>query len=111
MWLRCLRPDRGGVSRDHLSKHQEHTVNAHQHQHRTITSTRRAWGVVVAATFVVAVGALPAAARQDPGQVDTPARSTTAVIFCTLERVGTQFVACDNLTGNGVPAPRWVHER
>ena len=109
MWLRCLRPDRGGVSRDHLSKHQEHTVNAHQH--RTTTSTRRVWGGVAAATLVVAVGALPAAARQDPGQVDTPPQPTTAVYFCPLERVGTQFVACDNLTGNGVPAPRWVHER
>jgi hypothetical protein len=25
--------------------------------------------------------------------------------------VGTQFVACDELTGNGVPAPAWVDER
>ena len=86
-------------------------MNAHQHQHRTITSTRRAWGVLAAATLVVAVSALPAAARQDPGQIDTPAPPTTATPFCPLERVGTQFVACDNLTGNGVPAPRWVHER
>ena len=80
----------------------------------TATPTRRttrAWGVVVAATFVVALGALPAAARQDPGQIDPPATSSTASYFCTPERVGTQFVACDNLTGNGVPAPRWVHER
>lgn len=86
-------------------------------QHRTTTSTRRThrthrtWGVAAAATFVVALSALPAAARQDPGQIDTPAPPTTAIYFCALERVGTQFVACDNLTGNGVPAPAWVPER
>jgi len=27
---------------------------------------------------------------------------------CWLTRVGTQFVRCDNLTGDAVPAPRWV---
>ena len=80
----------------------------------TVTSTRRthrAWGVVAATTFVVALGALPAAARQDAGRIDPPATSSTAIYFCTPERVGTQYVACDNLTGNGVPAPAWVHER
>ncbi len=30
---------------------------------------------------------------------------------CWLSRVGTQFVRCDNLTGNGVRAPRWVTQR
>jgi hypothetical protein len=73
-------------------------------------SIGRSWGVVAVATAVVALSALPAAARQDPGQVDAPAQSTSATYFCTLGRVGTQFVACDNLTGNGVPAPRWVRE-
>lgn len=94
-------------------------MNASQNAGRTVrhgatTSTRRAWRVmpVLAATaLVVGLGALPAAARQDPGKIDAPATSSTATYFCTLERVGTQFVACDNLTGNGVPAPRWVHER
>jgi hypothetical protein len=87
-------------------------VNARQHRTTTITSgsTRRAW-VVAAAFLVVVIGALPAAARQDPGQITAPAQPTTAIYFCTPERVGTQFVACDNLTGNGVPAPAWVHER
>ena len=67
--------------------------------------------VAAGTTVVIALSALPAAARQDPGRIEPPAPPTTAVHFCPLERVGTQFVACDNLTGNGVPAPRWVHER
>jgi len=85
-------------------------VNASQ---STVSSTRRnhrAWGVIAAATVVVALSALPAAARQDAGQIDQPSQATSSP-FCTPERVGTQFVACDNLTGNGVPAPAWVHER
>ena len=80
----------------------------------TITSgrrIRRARRILVATTVAVTLGALPAAARQDPGRIDTPAPPTTAVYFCSPERVGTQFVACDNLTGNGVPAPAWVPER
>lgn len=30
---------------------------------------------------------------------------------CLLERVGTQYVRCDNLTGLGVPAPEWIPEQ
>jgi hypothetical protein len=29
-------------------------------------------------------------------------------VVCPLERIGDQFVRCDNLTGNGVPAPWYV---
>lgn len=86
-------------------------------EHRTASSTHRAHRIsracgvaAVTATFIVAVSAMPAAARQDPGQIDPPA-SSTGVHFCTPERVGTQYVACDNQTGNGVQAPSWVHER
>ena len=89
-------------------------MNAHQSTVTTTRpsrSTRRGWGVTTVTIVVVAVSALPAAARQDPGQVATPAPPTTATYFCSIERVGTQFVACDNLTGNGVPAPAWVPER
>lgn len=89
-------------------------MNAHQSTLTTTRpsrSTRRGWGVTVVTTVVVAVSALPAAARQDPGETASPAPATTATSSCPLERVGTQFVACDNLTGNGVPAPAWVPER
>jgi hypothetical protein len=30
---------------------------------------------------------------------------------CWLARVGTQFVRCDDLTGNAVQAPLWVPEQ
>ena len=91
-------------------------MNARQNAGRAVrqgstTSTRRGRRVVAATGLVVGLAALPAAARQDPGQVDTPAPPSTAVYFCPPERVGTLFIACDNLSGKGVPAPRWVHER
>jgi len=70
---------------------------------------------LAAATVVAAVGltALPASARQDPGSASTPttSSSTTDEGRCALRRIGTQFVRCDNLTGNGVAAPAWVLER
>lgn len=86
-------------------------MNASQNTITTVRPNRRALGVVAATALAVALTALPAVARPDPGQIDAPAQSTTAIYFCPPERVGTQYVACDNLTGNGVPAPAWVHER
>ena len=53
-------------------------------------------------------GAGPAAARQDAGPPVTHVRHDGG---CLLERVGTQYVRCDDNTGNGVPAPAWVPER
>ena len=74
----------------------------------TIQQTRRTLPMIAATALLVALGTLPAAARQDPGPAsDEP----TATYFCAIQRVGTQFVGCDNLTGNGVPAPAWVDER
>ena len=77
-------------------------MNRTQHQHRR--------GLPVIATTILAIGlgALPAAARQDQGTAESTATTTS---FCALQRVGAQFVACDELTGNGVPAPAWVDER
>ena len=48
-----------------------------------------------------------AAARSADVYSSHPAAS---VAVCPLERVGTQFVRCDNLTGNGVPAPLFIPE-
>lgn len=77
-------------------------MNRTQHQHR------RGLPVLATTILVIGLGALPAAARQDQGTAEPTA---AASYFCALQRVGTQFVACDNLTGNGVPAPAWVDER
>ena len=81
----------------------------------TTTSRLHRIGLGAAATALLAVtAAIPAQAKPDPGE---PTGSSTAVIQtanwqeprnCPLRRVDTQFVRCDDLTGAGVPAPRWV---
>lgn len=80
-------------------------MNTNQH--------RRLIPVLATTALVVALSTLPAAARPDPGPAvpGNPATIARVTTSCALERVGTQFVACDNLTGNGVPAPAWVPER
>jgi len=35
----------------------------------------------------------------------------TTYVDCPLERIGTQLVRCDNLTGAGVEAPFWIPEQ
>jgi hypothetical protein len=50
---------------------------------------------------------VPAAARPDAGGQLQPRFSYEN---CELNRVGTQLVKCDNLTGGGVQAPVWVPE-
>ena len=70
-------------------------------------------GIVLATTAVLtalalSTGAGPAAARPDAG----PAAARVGHAGqCLLERVGTQYVLCDDNTGNGVPAPAWIPER
>jgi len=83
----------------------------------TTTSRLHRMGLCAAATALLAVtAAIPAQAKEDPGE---PTGSSTAVMQtatwqeprnCPLRRVDTQFVRCDDLTGAGVPAPRWVPE-
>ena len=69
---------------------------------------RRGVPAIATTLLLVALGTLPAAARQNAG---TPEPAAPNTYFCALQRVGTQYVACDNLTGDGVPAPGWVDER
>ena len=62
---------------------------------------------------IIALGLLPltaatAAARQDVGERVAGATEPTS---CSLTRVGAQYVRCDDLTGNGVPAPGWLPQR
>lgn len=72
---------------------------------RTIATLTASALVASGAALLVAIAATPAAARPDPAQWpvvhvdDGP---------CLLERVGTQFVRCDDLTGAGVPAPSHI---
>jgi hypothetical protein len=46
-----------------------------------------------------------AGATLDPGPARQSASSSDS---CRLARVGTQFVRCDDLTGNGAPAPSFI---
>jgi hypothetical protein len=60
------------------------------------------------ATLLAGLAATSAAARPDPGE---PIRDWfPSYANCSLERIDTQLVRCDNLTGTGVPAPASVPE-
>jgi len=74
------------------------------------TMSRRVSAAAATALLLTAALALPASARQDPGQ-PSAASGPTGNQRCSLARVGSQFVACDYLTGNGVPAPAWMPKR
>ncbi len=78
--------------------------------HRRPTARRSTAGVLVpvAAALLTLAAAGPVEARQDQGP-DLVVRGHVGA--CLLERVGTQFVRCDDLTGNGVPAPSSIPER
>lgn len=76
----------------------------------------RAAALTAVAIAVIGLGAAPASARPEPG----PTIIAVAHHFggthdtgggCVLQRVGSQFVRCDDLTGNGVPAPAYIPER
>ena len=64
--------------------------------------------VASAAALLGAIAATPAAARPDPAQWPVVHVDDVA---CLLERVGTQFVRCDVLTGAGVRAPSHIPEQ
>lgn len=70
----------------------------------TPTSPVRRTGV---ALFLILFALLPGA----PATADVPERDTTSHINCLLERIGTQLVRCDDLTGAGVDAPYWIPEQ
>ena len=79
-----------------------------------VTRNRRWQAATVAAALLAALCAAPASAGplHDP-ILPAPSASASASTnhTCWLQRVGTQLVRCDNLTGNGVAAPLWMPER
>jgi hypothetical protein len=62
-----------------------------------------------AAAIIAGLAATPAAARPDPGD-PIPIRFSSYERNCPLNRIDTQLVRCDNLTGAGVVAPASVPE-
>ena len=77
--------------------------------HPTAHRPHRVLPAVAAALLLVGAAAAPASARPDRGETRL-IQVGTSPTHCLLERVGSQFVRCDDLTGNGVPAPAWVPE-
>jgi hypothetical protein len=75
---------------------------------RSTTARRRRAAVALTTLAVLGLATAPASARQDAG---TRSARVGHEGECFLERVGTQLVRCDLLTGEGVPAPSWVPER
>lgn len=75
-----------------------------------ITSTHLRAGSSIAIALILAAAASPAGAVNQPGAIRSASISMLNSGNCPLERVGTQFVRCDNLTGDGVPATAWVPE-
>ena len=68
---------------------------------------RRAGTVAASTALLLTCSTLTASAQPDPGPVS---RANVAAYDCTLMRIGTQLIRCDNLTGAGVPAPLWISE-
>jgi len=62
-----------------------------------------------AALLLSLSAASPALAREEPQPRSVPAGFYGP--HCSLERIGTQYVRGDNLTGPDVPAPRWIREQ
>jgi hypothetical protein len=69
----------------------------------------RCFAAAAAATIIAGLAAIPATARPDPGE-PAQVRFSSYNGNCPLQRIGTQLVRCDNLTGGGVTAPVWVPE-
>ena len=77
--------------------------------HPTIATVTATTLVASAAALLAAIATAPAFAVPDPGQwpgLVEPIDHDR----CELQRVGTQFVECDYLTGAGVPAPSYIPE-
>ena len=95
-----------------MDQHHHHQPQQqHQGRDRRRAGRHRLARVVAPAAtalLLLTLGAAPSSARPDPGdpiaRVDRPGG-------CVLQRVATQYVRCDVLTGNGVPAPAWIPER
>lgn len=84
-----------------------------------IATTKATAVIAVTIALTIAMNVSPAFAFPDPGepgapgpgyQTSDPHRVATTTGVRLLERIGTQFVRGDDLTGAGVSAPSWVPE-
>lgn len=84
-----------------------------------IATTKATAVIAVTIALVTAMNVSSASAFPDPGepgapgpghQTSAPHRVATTSGVRLLERIGTEFVRGDDLTGAGVSAPSWVPE-
>ena len=73
---------------------------------KRVTVHRRRICAMGAGVLLFLSGWLPAATASPPD----PPQSTAFANGCPLQRIGTQLIRCDNLTGAGVRAPSWIPE-
>ena len=83
-------------------------------------TVRASAAAALTVAIIVSTSASPASAIPWPGepnesqpvhQMQAPCGSSISWGTRRLERIGTQFVRGDDLTGAGVAAPGWVPER
>ena len=67
---------------------------------------RRICAMGAGVILLVLGGWLPVATASPPD----PPQDTFSSRRCPLQRIGTQLIRCDNLTGAGVRAPSWIPE-
>lgn len=65
------------------------------------------WIAALAGGALVSFTVVPTAAGQQD-DAHLLRQNAYSVVGCPLERIADQFVRCDNLTGDGVPAPSYV---
>ena len=75
-----------------------------------INGRRTTATALVALVLAGFAGATQASARQDPGEAHRDPYAHLTPGRCPMERIGSQLVRCDNLTGAGVAAPLGVPE-
>jgi len=84
------------------------------HTYPHTDTLHRALAATAAVLLTLGLSAGPSFASQDAGPPVVAAAATATADDrerCPIARVDDQYVACDNLTGNGVQAPAWVPER
>ena len=73
---------------------------------KQVTMHGRRICAIGAGVLLMLSGWLPVATASPPD----PPPATAFAGGCPLQRIGTQLVRCDNLTGAGVRAPSWIPE-
>ncbi|MGX5715452.1 hypothetical protein [Arthrobacter sp. MAHUQ-56] len=60
---------------------------------------------------ILAAALFPLVPDGAPAWTASGSDTLTTYVDCPLERIGTQLVRCDNLTGAGAAAPYWIPEQ